>query len=270
MPIQFRSTKRGSPFPLPQSIAYDYDPQHGWVIRQHFRGIDSVRMQALQNDYVRGGVACRLIIEGDLATLETEDSTRQFTIDNWQLLGNSERMDIFSHPFLEALIIAGGGSTDAVIAKMREELEANTSTAAAFASGVLLPFAGTEVQDFYTLKLRGTEEFENDAFGGGYVLRHTTNAPNRWDVNVADFGVGEIYTPAQLLSEVQSTFYWIVPLPDRLAYKISNIPEPEVRVGYLWGWKKSRSTEVLSANNRIDIVTEYVLEQWATALYDPY
>ncbi len=43
---------------------------------------------------------------------------------------------------------------------------------------------------------------------GKYRLRHTTNAPSRWNANIADFNVEKIYTISQLLAECQNTNLW--------------------------------------------------------------
>src|SRR5690606_6075756 len=100
-----------------------------------------------------------------------------------------------------------------------------------------------------------------------YVLRHTTNVSNRWNVNIADINVNRLYTTAQLLSEAQNAGLWNYPLPPRLAYKINAIAVPTVQSGYLWSWLKSASSEASAANNRVNIVTEYALDQWSTDLY---
>lgn len=96
---------------------------------------------------------------------------------------------------------------------------------------------------------------------GKYVLRHHTNAPSNYNLNVADFNVERIYTIAQLLSEVQSTSLWILPLPSYLAFKISNYPVPLAqRANYMWGALKTRSSATTAALGRIEILTEYIID----------
>ena len=70
-----------------------------------------------------------------------------------------------------------------------------------------------------------------------------------------------------LIAETTNAGSWVFPLPGRMAYKISNLAAPIVISGYLWGWRKLPSTETTAAGNRIDITTEYWLEQWSTFIY---
>ncbi len=122
------------------------------------------------------------------------------------------------------------------------------------------------LQIFYNLALRGSTEFQNDADGTGYVLKHTTNVSNTWTENIADSNVGMIYSTAELITEVTNVLLWINPLDARRVYKISNIPVPLPQLGYFWGWKKSRSNEQTAANNRVSIQTHYTLALWNTSV----
>lgn len=254
-------TIRGTLLPLLQHEEWDFDPSRGYLYRATFRGASQELMLAQQQDLARGGIACRLLYnQGDSATLEVEDSTQQYTLDVWQLVGNEESRDIFSHPTILGL------TTGDQVAIVRQHLEWKDPPDAAFADDGISGLAGGPVQKFYSLNLRGTTDYRRQQ----YVLRHTTNAPNRWNSNISDFGIDRIYTPAQLLSEVQNSGLWVVPIPGRLAYKIANIPFPTFQPDYLWGWLKGASTETTAANNRVEINTEYVLEQWSTALYQPF
>jgi hypothetical protein len=255
-------TIRGSLLPFLQDTAYDFDPTRGYIFRLNYKGASQQQMLNLQQDYVRNGIACRLIFhQGDAASLEVEDSTQQFTLDVWQLLANEESRDGLSHPVLLNYL------DEDDIALMRQHLENNDEIVDVFTgSGDLAAFNGTPVPGFYELQQRGATDYRR----GNYVLKHTTNAPNRWTSNIADVGVDQIYTPAQLLSEVQDSGLWINPIPGRLAYKIANIPTQGPESEYLWGWLKSGSTETTAANNRIEISTEYTLELWSIQYYAPY
>lgn len=252
---------RGSLLPYLQDEVWDFDPTRGFIHRMNFKGASPAQVLALQQDYARLGIACRLAYnQGGTAGLEVEDSTMQYTIDVWELVGNSEARDGLSHRKLLAL------ATNEQIAMIRQHLENNDKPSDAFQDPDLEAKAGTLVQTFYELQQRGSTEFRQ----GQYVLRHKTNAPNRWGANIADFGVDQIYTVSQLLSEAMSSALWRLPLPGRMAYKIARLPPPTYNTGYMWGWLKSASTETTAANNRVEISTEYTLEQWSLAYYDPY
>ena len=105
-----------------------------------------------------------------------------------------------------------------------------------------------------------------------YSCRHTTNAPANWAMNVADDNVNCIYSPAQFISEVTNASEWIFPLPSRLQYKLSSAATAfaavtPVRSNYLIGWLKGASAEATVGGGRVEIQTQYTLDQWSTDLY---
>ena len=242
---------------------FDFDPQRGFIYRAEFRGIGQVAMLALQAQYVAAGIANRLTERFDVFTMEAEDATQAYTIDTWQIVGDEESRDGLSHPLLYNSLVALSLDAYKIIASARAHLEANDDPTALFASGGDFYGSPAILQKFYDLQVRGEDGYFHDR----YVLRHTTNAPNRWSVNVSDVGIDQIYTTSQLLTEVQDGTQWIFPLPGRLAYKIGAIPAPTFQTDYLWGWLKRGSTETSAANNRVDITTEYKLEQWPSGTY---
>ncbi len=254
---------RGSFANFRQSQSWDFDPQRGFIYRAEYKGIGAVNMAALQASYVAAGIAHRLTEHQDIYTLEAEDATQAYTIDSWQIVGNEESRDGFSHPALLNVFaeIPGAKPYDAII-HMRECLADNKTTDDAFSTEEL---AGSPLlaKMFYELAIRGGDQYRHEQ----YVLRHTTNAPNRWGVNIADIGVGKVYTTAQLLTECQDSSLWALPMPGRLAYKLSAIPSPTPIINYLWGWLKGASTETTAANNRVDINSEYILAQWPIQTY---
>lgn len=231
----------------------------GYTHLIEYKGASQDNMQALQQSYVAAGIACTLKFQFDVATLDVEDTTQQYTIDTWQIVGEEEHIDIFSHP--NALGLMGEAQIDAV----RSHLASEDTTAVAFADPILAPLAGGVIQRYYSLYKRGTTEYQR----GSYVLKHTTNAPNRYAANVSDIGVGQIYTPGKLLTEASSGT-WAFPIPQRLKFKIGAIPSLGSQANYLWGWLKKASTETNAANNRVDITTDYILELWSTDLYNVF
>ena len=104
---------------------------------------------------------------------------------------------------------------------------------------------------------------------GKYKLRHTSNIPARWNVSVADFNVEKIYTISQLIAECTDSGF-IYPLPNYLSYKILNF-EPDAVAPwtpyYIWGALKEKSDAQTAVNNRIELVTEYLIDNINTNLY---
>jgi len=264
--MDLRAKIKGSLLPYLQNEVWDFDPIRGYIHSFNFKGASQPAMLGLQQDFVRAGIACRLIYhQGETAGLEVEDGTQQYTIDQWQILGNEERPDWMLHPTVQALVISDEIQDD--FGTMRQGLLDGTGGDQLFENGGPVDYLqGGPVDRMYRQALAGDTAFLRPQ----YVLRHTTNAPNRWAVNIADFGIEKIYTPAQLLSEAQSSALWIFPLPARLAYKIANIEAPTFQPFYQWGWLKQPSTETNAPHNRIEIAQEYILYQWSTDKYEPY
>lgn len=262
--------KRGSIYPYEQRVVFDYDPARGIIYDYDWDSAGQPEMQAIFNDYVAQGIACRMVFEKDKATLQAQDSTNSVTLDTWQILGNVESPDGLSHPTL--LQICNDDEIAAIRAGINNLVsgESIDDGIAGILSSGTLNFLSAEdkaiVSRFIGLQLRGSTEYRSPQ----YVLRHTTNAPSSNTPNIADVGVNQIYTTHDLLVETESSGLWLFPLPGFLSNKIGNIPVPEFKSNYLWGWLKGPSTSTTAANNRIDISTEYILAQWSTDYYAVY
>lgn len=261
--------KTGNLFPQVQRTEYDFDPTRGPIVRQIFDGASQAIMYSLYLDYVRQGIACRLSYElSGRASLEIIDSTQEWVLDSWEFDGDSENVAWLLNPKQFGSWTNVTAAAKAV-AKINDYLESNTDRDTAFKDAALSPFVNTTTWLQYPFAQMGATSYDNAGEGIGYVLKHSTNVSNQYTVNIADFNVGEIYTPAQLLSEVSDSGLWINPLSLRGQYKIATLPTPPFRQNWLVGWMKGRSTETTAANNRVDIVTNYRYGQWSLALYNP-
>lgn len=292
---------RGTVLPQQQSQAQDYDPQKGWTYYYDYEGLSESQMIALQNDFIAQGIACKMEYRNTgKSTLMVMDSTQNFTIDSWEIVANNEEPDLLNNPAFQALVagvLQPGDTVFNVVAAMRYYLDLNTApdgTNGAFTtppnpppSGTtgptnLVPYAGTVVEIYYQIFQGGGTNYRRS----NYVLRHKTNVSNRWNgaspglnPNIADLFVDNIYSPAQLMTEVTSPALWAYPLPPRLQTKLLAIVPPvtlssgDFQSGlilYEWGWLKGGSTENSAANNRVDIQTEYTLYLWPVAVYTPH
>ena len=127
--------------------------------------------------------------------------------------------------------------------------------------------AGAGVQAllfFFREYARGRTNFLH----GKYVVRHTTIAPCNYSLSVAEFNIEKIYSISQLLSEVQSSLLWILPMPNYMAYKVLNYPVPATMpANYTWGALKNRGNAVLTARGRIEISQEYLIDAIAVPTY---
>jgi hypothetical protein len=270
---------KGNWYPQLQLQRAKFDPLRGWGYQYRWKGANQTLMLPVFADCANAGMACDCTFEKDMAVLEVTDSTSEYTIDSWEIHANEEVRDLFSLPVIVQAVgndvgYGANGATD-VFTAVREALAANdTLTQLVDALNTFPDLSGTSIgylEYIYTMYQQGTTGFRRQQ----YVLKHKTNVSNRWSANIADYGIDNIYTPAQLISEVTNYGLWIFPLPDRLVYKLLAIPVP-VSSGflsgenYLWGWLKSGSTETTEALNRINIETDYVLELWNLSLYPAY
>jgi hypothetical protein len=284
-------TYRGTTAPVIEEQEIVSDANRGTIINTRTTGISAQAMIALRNQYYFAGVDTRFVTKGGMLELLCRDATQYNPTDNWELIGDTERKDLFQNPnWGTELEVLGGPLEEDEMAAIRYYLENNTpahaqaggtpgafdapaaGSVAALQYPSLEAFSGTLIERAYSRYQAGNDEFENDAYGGGYTLKHTTNIPNRYTVNIADFNVGSIYSTANLLSEISNTSLWVLPAPPRLLYKINllGIDSPPSATGYFWGWKKGRSTEDTAANNRVNITQHYTLELWNTDDYPTF
>lgn len=247
--------------PVRRSTRLRYDPS---------RGLESVDEYVTAGDNLNGlatqmraaGIAYDLVRSTRISTL-TASSTSSVggfevtTTDTWQLLGNEIQKDIRELPAVLNIEATYPGTIGKAYKQVEWWKEGKTASVAFDAGAVETGLA------LANLLARGTTHFPV----GQYVLRHTTNAPSNHKENVADYGVGAVYSTSRLVSEITNRSYWINPCPSRLVYKIENIAAPPAATGYVWGWRKLPSTETTAAGNRIDISTEYWLEQWNNYIY---
>jgi hypothetical protein len=278
---------RGTSAPVIEEQEIQTDVTRGTIINTVTSGISAQAMINLRNQYYFDGVDSRLITKGGMLKLLTRDATQYNSLDNWELIGDTERKDLFQNPNWGTFTFGGAILTTNAMAWIRTSLQNElpphgvNNVGGAFdpimgEDGALYqglsPQSGTLLERAYSRYQAGNDEFENDAYGGGYVLKHTTNVPGRYTVNIADFNVGSIYSTAALLSEVSNTNLWAFPAPPRLYYKINLLgsEDPPSATGYFWGWKKGRSTEDTAANNRVNITQHYTLELWNTDDYNTF
>lgn len=256
----------GQTYPQQQEYEREYDPDSGYTESFRWESFDEAAVLAFANVYALRRIAHRLTFNGGVAHLVAKDTSGAVSIDTWQMLANESQKGLWEHPYM--LYDLGYGTSDygTNVGILQEGVDLRTDFSKISADPDFYVSNESVVEKFYQLAMRGSDEY---AFSQ-HVLRHTTNVSNRYDSNVADFNVDCIYTATQLLNETQDSGSWIYPLPGHLAYVIQYLDgagAPDFQTGYVWGWLKRSSTRTTAANNRIDITTEYWLQQWPTILY---
>ena len=265
---------RGTRNPLYQRLRRETSPTTGVLETHEWAGIGDVEMLSLEQQYVAAGFA--VTFENRFGTytlvargIQAGGNAQANTIDVWEIAADDEIVTSLKNP----RNVAGCATGEIVV--IARALKDGTTIADAAAALLLDSPSGTFPTTLSAYGLRLWERLQTGSDGyldSKYVLRHTTNVDNRYGVNIADLNVNRIYTTAQLLSEAQDTGLWIFPLPGRLAYKINALSSDFIaRYGtlanYQWGWLKSASRENTSANNRVNIVTDYKFFNWSTDEY---
>lgn len=252
----------GTLLPVPQAPVISYDPTRGQIVRLATESAGD-HLQALALAYQALRISYDLTISSAKSSIIATASGPQLgfvdvSCDNWQILGNEIQRDVKMEPGFVAMENAYPGTIGYVVRDVDLYNQGLPPGTPAPDPGTLPASAA-----LFQLLIHG---HTHKAYSQ-YVLRHSTNVSNAYAANIADVNIEFIYTPGQLIVEASNATLWNFPLPGRLQFKIQNIAAPTAVPNYLWGWRKLASTETTTANNRIEISTEYWLEQWSTLLY---
>ena len=247
-----------------------WSPTTGWTFDQDFRGLNYFSMQALANVYSGAGIEYELTLENGIASMRTIDTTGNVTIDVWEIHASQVTKSIFENPLVILSVPANDLSVIAYAA-----LNGATTLPAAV-SGLNASNPGTtyttpNMSNANTLWLwnmvtqNGIESFFSDQ----YSLRHSTNASNRGYYNVADVDVNCIYTQAQLYSEITNSGSWIFPCPPEIIGALNTVFAhlPSPIYPFVQGALKGGASRTTAANNRVNVTTEYLLENISGYLY---
>ena len=298
---------RGDDNPQLQKQNYGFDFHGGAEYSEDWKGINQSKMITKYNGTVFTTSRSTLSLSNSMAEARFEwkgsssgggTSAKELTIDRWEIPEPKVEKPLVSHPSMyNAFYILGGcsggtGQTDVDIgsymAKFQEGISGNqkpgyfTGTTPGWFQESNFPGWTAFLSTYSSLAqyvfrqyqkcLNGQTHYQDST----YSVRHTTVAPAYWSANVSDSNVNCIYTLTQLLSELQSSYFWYYPLPGRLAYKISaassqlfnDLPSSvQSKPGYVWGWLKSPFGEASTGRNQIEIQGSYVLDLWPTDIY---
>jgi len=290
----------GSDEPAKQFWEQDFSRWNSGASTLEFKGYNIAKMSALAQSYYNAGWRGKLRLEKNLATLTLQSSDMSggtggswgggggsgAITDKWEISVDQEKPDLLDNDnFLSYATAADGtftGLSQQICQLIRRVASSDNPTWGGFkaAADVAVivdssgaPIAGQTISANFSIST--IRNWVQDYFRGAtnyvrgkYTVRHTTLAPNNYAANVADFNVCRIYTISQLLTELQSTSLWILPLPSYLAYKINAYPVPSYQpANFMFGALKMRSPAVLAALGRIEITTEYLIDTWPIHTY---
>ena len=193
--------------------------------------------------------------------------------DVWELMTNEASDTIMANPLIVGTATGGGWMT----ANDKDVLSVLITSGGTVSEAVSA--ANTNVPDnkphstpsdartkqLILEILKGQVEYAKPS----YVLRHTSYCSAGQYYNSRIQHVMQIYTPAQLLTEVGSG--WVYNLPPRLYSKIASIPfqyAPAIEAPYYtFGWLKKITREPVLSNFVVEINTEYELNLWSNLRY---
>lgn len=214
------------------------------------------------------------------ATIGATSITEVF-FDNWELLTNDDAVSMFQDPVtlgilnyndkvvLSRLTRDGGTiaeavsscNSDATAGSLNPPTAANGGTAQGTFQA---PTTGSSIQLVLEI-LKGQTDYDAPS----YVLRHTSYCSPTQNYNSSTAGTMQIYTTAQLLSEISSG--WTYNCPARLTSKIAGVPiqsAPADEAPYhRWGWLKKITREPVLPNFIVEVNTEYELALWSNLRY---
>jgi len=255
----------GSIQPIRTALRQQYDPQRGMVTSQEFESAGD-GLNGLANQCLRDGIQFEHTSNGRRSKLRFESSGNtgggdDVNTDTWQLLCNEASKSILEHPRVLALNQEDENDPNSV-KSVKAQVELHNAHVA-----LKEPLPTGDALLLYNMLVRGVSSYQV----GGYVLKHTTNVAGSYASNIADVNVEKVYSIPALVREITDQTLWAKPCPPRLVYKIENLDvQIHTNDDVLWGWRKLPSQETMSANNRIDISTEYWLAAWTRLVFEPY
>lgn len=289
-------TLRGNDEPLLQKRDWQNEWTRGTTYGEDWKGINPAKMFAKWNGLVYTAQRMQMSVERGIASLRVEwsgsgggavgsggnNNSIEVTIDRWECPEPTILVHVFEHPtFLAAMDVALAAWGFSVNDSERAQTIAGWIASAnsgrqftEFVKGTGWPafVASHPTEASYMARMYQKAAIGQQWQTSLYSCRHTTNAPSFWGLNVADLNVNSIYSPAQFMSEATNASSWIYPLPGRLQYKLAAAASAytaltPARSNYQIGWLKAASAESTAPRGRIEISTNYVLNQWSTDLY---
>ena len=253
---------------------YSYNPRDGFHWRTPYRGLaaDINAFAALQETYGYG-VDVEADAQGVFATC-TVTTPGENPVHTWQLEGSRSEQSIWEHPKAQALKVYDPSAPAKLQALVNDYPGTVTSPfdltklPGGGGSGALVIGTGSNTTanryavDLFWQIVRGADHFGY----AHYVLHHSFVVPFAFSSAVSTANVMQIYTTAQLLTEVDgmdSSF------PSGMTTAINAIVAPMASPDrFLWGWLKSPASDNTLPNYRREISQYYELAMWSLFDYD--
>lgn len=274
-------TIKGATGPTREPVSYTFDPREGYQSEISYNGTNAA-MQGLSAQFAAslirhsykelGDGFARVTIEAPGAGTGGGSVSDETVVDVWEMPSGEIDRDIFEHPD-----VIDGVTDDlkVLINAAYDEFRNPTKKSSWFRSAdgtitynFVLPTAienDETANAVFNLKKRGLNQFSQNR----RILRHRRIIANNFSGDLSYANEGKLYTTEQLLEECGGFTF---PIPTRFVNKIELVSEAEqpetAHEGFLWSWRKLQSDERTAANNKVEVVTEYHLDEWSTLLYE--
>jgi len=273
---------KGDPSPVPQGLAFDFDPRDGLTVSSPFRGefgamlgySATLRAAGIAHSFTQDGLEAEIVLR--TSRLNENNTAEEVPQDEWSIEAQSSTFSLYEHPKtlrLEKLY-------PNILSFIKADVEASK--------------AGDLTMTPYSEKLQGVYESlaEADALVADMLLRrlitdgteysresyklvHTQTVSGDYGQDLpTDGNVLKLYNYGELEAEVTDSSL-TVPCPERLLTKLENAftdnaPDTSyyLAADYYWGFRKSPAPERLIANGKVQVITEYTLELWSLFAYD--
>lgn len=242
----------GSLAPIQKPPSIQFDPTRGLIINNEYESAGN-GLVGLANTFYAGKVAFTLKPSTHKSHLSATITSGQagfpeLVQDHWQLLANEVQKDLREHPAVLALEASSPGIL-ALILKAVDDFNNGKTTTPSFPDG--------EANTVFDLMKKGQTHFAV----GQYVLRWTTNVSFNSTVYRGEGNREMLYSTSQVISESLP--------PTAITSAMTSISAPTFVSGYFWSWRRLPSTRTTVAQNRVEVSTEYWLDQWSTYIYSP-
>lgn len=247
----------GSLGPILKPVKVSYDPVRGLSVH-----LDWESAGAGVVGVMNGLMTSRTAFEGEIsghkshvaATLTNGSNGFPDQVqDSWQLQANEIHKDIKEFEQTVSMENTEPGSLAKVLTAV-DGYNSGDSTIPTF-SDISDAGARAIAVALFAYMIHGGTHFAR----GQYVFRWVTHVSYN-SSNYRVEGTNELlYSTSQVLSEANP--------PAGIAGQMTSIAAPSSVTGYYWSWRRIPSTRSTVAGNRIEISTEYVLDQWSTFVY---
>jgi hypothetical protein len=176
---------------------------------------------------------------------------------NWQLLGNEVQKSIFE----SGICLAGLAAFPSLIADINKGFGLVQSGDSAGETTFRNTLNSSE-QPYYDALVGFLKRGQTHFAQGQYVLKRSLTISNFFNGTLpGDGNVEALLGMGTVLN---------LGMPQVIATKLNSIPIPAAHSGYAWSWRQLPSQMVTTAQNRVEVSTEWWFEEWSTLLYgDP-